>query len=99
MDHLAPSLRRDERPCGEAGILGGRRTVGHDELAVAARPVGAAESRVVQSHPRAEHHDGEREHGAEPRETYEDHVHQFDPDAESKRFKSRKSSFCSTSAG
>ena len=99
MNHLAPRLGRDERTRRVALVARGGRLVGHDEPPVAARPVGATEPRVVQTHPRAEHHDGERERGSEARESYEGHIHRFDPDTDSRRRKSRKSSFWATSAG
>ncbi len=66
MDHLAPRFAFLERPRVLAAELGRRgRGIGNDEASIAARPIGAAEPRIGQPHPRAEHDDGERQQGAD----------------------------------
>ena len=102
MDHLAPRLADLERPLRVVAVealCGVRMAVRHDHLAVAAGPVGTTEAGVGQTDPRTDRDDQQRERGTEARETQERSTHQPIPDASSKRSKSRKSSFCSTSGG
>ena len=70
VDHLAPGLALIELPAGRirrdlVRVLRGR---GRRHVAVAARPVGAAEAGVGEPHPGAEHDDRQAEQHAEQRQ-------------------------------